>query len=95
MASELVAPAEPGMTDGGSNVQLKPAARLEQARATEPLNPVSPLTGTLVLTELPAVTEALFGEALRLKSGVPLLCAWKVTICMIQFPEADNTAVAS
>jgi hypothetical protein len=46
MVSVLVAPFEPGITEGGSNEQLKPAT-LEQASVTEPLNALSPLTGIL------------------------------------------------
>ena len=95
MVSVLEAPSEPGMTEGGSNVQLRPAGGLEQARVTAPLKPFCPFTGILEVTELPLITVALLGDALRLKSGVPLLCALNVTICIIHFPEPDNAAVAS
>jgi hypothetical protein len=95
MVSVLVAPAEPGITDGGSKEQLTPAGGFEQARLTEPLNPFRPLTGILEFTELPVITVALLGDALRLKPGVPLPCALKVTICITQLPEPVSTAVAS
>ena len=79
MVSALVAPLDPGMTEGGSNEQLRPAGRLEQARVTEPLNPFSPFTGILDVTELPGAhrstvrrrTEAEIrsSAAQRLKGG--------------------------
>lgn len=95
IVSALVPPSEPGTTEGGSNEQLTPVGGLEQDKVTAPLKPLTPLTGILVFTELPGLTVALLGDALRLKFGVPLPCALNVTICIIQVPVLDNTAVAS
>ncbi len=69
MVSVLVAPLEPGITEGGSNEQVTPAGGLEQAKVTEPLNPFNPFTAMLEFTELPVITVALLGDAVRAISG--------------------------
>jgi hypothetical protein len=93
MVSVLVAGLEFGETEPGLNVQLAPDGRPEQARVTGPLNPFNPLAEMLSFTELPALTEALLGEALMLKSPGAIAGALNVAICMTQLPLSRTPAL--
>ena len=67
---ELPLPGAP--IEAGLKLAVTPAGRPEADRETAELNPPEMLVETVVLPELPWVTERLAGEALRLKAGVVL-----------------------
>ena len=60
------------LTEVGERLQVTPPAvgATEQARATLPVNPLPGVTAMVVVAELPAVMEPLFGLAVTAKVGV-------------------------
>ena len=65
---------EPGAAiDAGLKLAVTPDGRPETDRATAELNPPETAVETVVVAELPWVTDKLAGEAFNVKSGVPAL----------------------
>jgi hypothetical protein len=67
---EFTVPLAGGVTGFGLKLAEAPEGKPEAERFTELLKPFMEATVTVVLTELPCVTDPEFGFTLRLKSGV-------------------------